>query len=75
MEVIANKILRNEYYKGVYQLDEEVLFLQYKIRKAFLESKGIDSKEYFDIKYDCCKISQIDGISFKRMNVTLLFLA
>lgn len=57
-EVVANKILRNEYYKG-YQLDEEVLFLQYKIRKAFLESKGIDSKEYFNIKYDCCKISQI----------------
>lgn len=57
-EVIANKILRNEYYKG-YQLDEEVLFLQYKIKKAFLESQGIDSKEYFCIKYDCCKISQI----------------
>lgn len=57
-EVIVNKILRNEYYKG-YQLDEEVLFLQYKIRKAFLESEGIDSKEYFCIKYGCCKISQI----------------
>lgn len=57
-EVIANKILRNEYYKG-YQLDEEVLFLQYKIKKAFLESQGIDSKEYFFIKYGCCKISQI----------------
>lgn len=57
-EVVANKILRNEYYKG-YQLDEEVLFLQYKIKKAFLESEGIDSKEYFSIKYGCCKISQI----------------
>ena len=48
-EVIANKILRNEYYRG-YNLSEEILFLMYKIRRGILRSRNIDYKMYFDLR-------------------------
>lgn len=57
-EVITNKILRNEYYRG-YNLSEEILFLMYKIRRGILRSRNIDYKMYFDLRDTFNKVLEL----------------
>lgn len=57
-EIIANKILRNEYYRG-YNLSEEILFLMYKIRRGILRSSNIDYKMYFDLRDTFNKVLEL----------------
>lgn len=56
-EVIANRILREEYHRS-YHLADEVIFLLYKIRRGILRYRGIDYKEFFELKYSFNKLSE-----------------
>ena len=56
-EVIANRILREEYHRS-YHLADEVIFLLYKIRRGILRYRGIDYKKFFELKYSFNKLSE-----------------
>lgn len=73
-EKIANRILRNEYYKN-YNLAEEILFLQYKIRRGLLRNNGTNYRHFFNINYLINELSRLIWGMSKQNNydVGMLF--